>query len=233
MFSSTTMASSMTMPTASASASSVMVFSVKPMSHMPMNVPMIDVGIASAAISVLRKLPRNSSTTSAASSAPSTRCSRTALTLVRVVSVLSRMTVSLVVPGSVRSRSFMRSRSASTTATLFSPDCLRIDSTTAGLPSSSAAVSASSSPSTTRATSLTCTGCSSTWRMMMSPTAGTLATRPRTRNVSRCGPVSIVPPGVVTFCATIARCTSLAVRPFALAACSDPAAPAPGACGRR
>ena len=78
------MASSMTMPTASASASSVMMLSVKPMSHMPMKVPMIEVGIASAAMIVLRKLPRNSSTTSAASSAPSTRCSRTALTLVRV-----------------------------------------------------------------------------------------------------------------------------------------------------
>ncbi len=216
MFSSTTIASSMTMPTASASASSVMMLSVKPMSHIPMNVPMIDVGIASAAISVLRKLPRNSSTTSDASSAPSTRCSRTASTLVRVVSVLSRMTDSLVLPGSIRSRSFMLSRKASTTATLFSPDCLRIESTTAGLPSSTAAVSASSSPSTTRATSLTSSGWLSTWRMMMSPTAGTVGTRPRTRKVRRCGPVSMVPPGVVTFCATIARRTSLAVRPLAL-----------------
>ncbi len=158
MFSSTTMASSMTMPTASASASKVMVLMVKPISHMPMNVPMIDVGMASAAMIVLRRLPRKISTTSEARMAPSTRCSRTALTLVRVVSVLSRMTDSFVLPGSVFSRSFMRSRSASTTATLFSPDCLRIDSMTAGLPSSMAAVSASSSPSTTRATSLTCTG---------------------------------------------------------------------------
>ena len=85
------MASSMTMPTASASASSVMVLSVKPSHHMHTNVPMIEVGMASAAMIVLRKLPRNSSTTSAASSAPRIRCSLTASTLVRVVSELSRM----------------------------------------------------------------------------------------------------------------------------------------------
>ena len=95
MFSSTTMASSMTMPTASASASSEMVFSVNPISHMSRNVPTIEVGIASAAMMVLRKLPRKRSTTSEARIEPKTRCSLTASTLVRVVSVLSRMTSSL------------------------------------------------------------------------------------------------------------------------------------------
>ncbi len=94
MFSSTTIASSMTMPTASASASSVMVFSVNPISHISRNVPMIEVGMASAAMMVLRKFPRNSSTTSDARNDPRIRCSRTASTLVRVVSVLSRMTLS-------------------------------------------------------------------------------------------------------------------------------------------
>ncbi len=49
----------------------------------------------------------------------------------------------------------------------------------------------------------------------MSPTADTLPTRPRTRKVRRCGPVSMVPPGVVTFCATMARRTSVAVSPLA------------------
>ena len=68
---------------------------VKPIHHMHMNVPTIEVGIAMAAMNVLRRLPRNSSTTSDARTAPSPRCSFTAPTLVRVVSVLSRMTDSL------------------------------------------------------------------------------------------------------------------------------------------
>jgi hypothetical protein len=89
------MASSMTMPTASASASKVIVFIVKPIHHMHMNVPTMEVGIATAAISVLRRLPRNNRTTSEARIAPRPRCSLTAPTLVRVVSVLSRMTDSL------------------------------------------------------------------------------------------------------------------------------------------
>ena len=40
---------------------------------------MIDVGIEMAAMTVERRLPRNSSTTSAASSEPTTRCSSTLL----------------------------------------------------------------------------------------------------------------------------------------------------------
>ena len=52
--------------------------------------------MASAAMIVLRRLPRNSSTTSAARSAPRTRCSFTASTLVRIVSELSRTTLQRV-----------------------------------------------------------------------------------------------------------------------------------------
>ena len=44
MFSSTTIASSMTMPVASDRASIVMLFSVKPSAFITVNVPMIDVG---------------------------------------------------------------------------------------------------------------------------------------------------------------------------------------------
>ena len=71
------MASSMTMPTASVSASSVSMLSVKPMAHMRAKVLMIDVGMAMAAITVERQLRRNSSTTSAARIAPTIRCSWT------------------------------------------------------------------------------------------------------------------------------------------------------------
>ena len=55
MFSSTTIASSMTMPTASVSASSVIVFSVKPWYQIRPKVAMIEVGIAIAAMIVERQ----------------------------------------------------------------------------------------------------------------------------------------------------------------------------------
>src|SRR5882757_6720140 len=58
MFSSTTIASSITMPTASASASSVIMLSVKCASIIRPNVEMIDTGIEIAAITVERKLRR-------------------------------------------------------------------------------------------------------------------------------------------------------------------------------
>ena len=58
MFSSTTIASSMTMPTISVSASMVIWFSVKPRTAIAAKAPMIEVGIAMAAMSVDRRLRR-------------------------------------------------------------------------------------------------------------------------------------------------------------------------------
>ena len=58
-FSSTMMASSITMPTMRVSASMVIWLSVKPIAAIKANVEMIDVGIAMAAISVVRTLARN------------------------------------------------------------------------------------------------------------------------------------------------------------------------------
>src|SRR5450759_1067928 len=54
MFSSTTMASSITMPTASVMPSSVMLFSVNPMMRISVNDEMIDAGIASDAMMTAR-----------------------------------------------------------------------------------------------------------------------------------------------------------------------------------
>ncbi len=95
MISKTTIASSITIPTASAKASKVMVSSVKPSNHMHANVPTIEVGMAMAAISVLRTLPRNTSTTRAAKMAPRIKCSFTASTLVRITPESSRTSSSL------------------------------------------------------------------------------------------------------------------------------------------
>ena len=74
MFSRTTTASSITMPTASTSASIVRLFSVKSNARMSVNVAMIEVGMASPATIVLRQSRMNSSTVNATSTAPSHRC---------------------------------------------------------------------------------------------------------------------------------------------------------------
>ncbi len=66
----------MTMPVASDSASIVMLFSVKPNVFMNVNVPMIEVGTASAAMNVTRRLRMNRNTTQQARKLPRNRCSR-------------------------------------------------------------------------------------------------------------------------------------------------------------
>ena len=75
MFSSTTIASSITMPVASDKASIVMLLRVKPAIFMKVKVPMIEVGIASAAMNVTRRFRMNRKTTMLASRPPRIRCS--------------------------------------------------------------------------------------------------------------------------------------------------------------
>src|SRR5690349_1946125 len=62
-FSTTTIASSTTMPMASTSASSEMVLAEYPMSSSTANVPITDTGTAASGISVVLSLPRNRKTT--------------------------------------------------------------------------------------------------------------------------------------------------------------------------
>ena len=74
MFSSTTMASSITTPTISTSASIVTLLSVKSSAHIMPNVEITDAGIATAAIIVERQLRMNASTTRQARMLPRIRC---------------------------------------------------------------------------------------------------------------------------------------------------------------
>ena len=67
------MASSMTIPVASESASIVMLLSEKPSARITENVPMIEIGIARPAMTVTRQLRMKNSTTSAARSPPRIR----------------------------------------------------------------------------------------------------------------------------------------------------------------
>ena len=92
MFSSTTIASSMTMPTDSVSASIVIMLSVKPICQTRPNVAMIDVGMAIAAMIVERRFDRKSSTTSAARIDPTMRCSSTLWIEASMNSEVSRTT---------------------------------------------------------------------------------------------------------------------------------------------
>ena len=71
MFSTSTMASSTRMPTTTASASSVIMFRLKPSNQITPKVGMIDSGSASAEIQVARQSRRKNHTTSTASAAPS------------------------------------------------------------------------------------------------------------------------------------------------------------------
>src|SRR5215467_14605247 len=75
MFSSTTMASSITIPTASVSASSVMLLSVKSIAFNNVKVAIIDVGIAIEAMTTDLTLRIKNKTTSAASRLPNSKCS--------------------------------------------------------------------------------------------------------------------------------------------------------------
>ena len=84
MFSSTTMASSMTMPTDSVSASSVSQFREKPITFIKVKVVMIEQGMATAAMSVARRLPMKRKTTMLASRAPTMRCFCTSASATRM-----------------------------------------------------------------------------------------------------------------------------------------------------
>src|ERR1051326_8428023 len=105
MFSSTTMASSITMPTASVSASIVIEFSVKSSYQISPNVATIDVGIAIAAMIVDRQFQRNTRTTTAARIEPTIRWSVTVEIEARMNSERSRTTTTLYPGGVIAFRS--------------------------------------------------------------------------------------------------------------------------------
>jgi len=74
MFSNTTIASSITMPTISTSASIVTLFKVKFSAFIMPNAAITEVGMATAAMTVARQLRMNSSTTRQARMLPRIRC---------------------------------------------------------------------------------------------------------------------------------------------------------------
>src|SRR5215475_3219319 len=96
---------------------------------------MIETGIATAAIKVERTEPRKKNTTIAAQMPPMTRCSWTVPIASRTKCEESREKITDTPGGRVDLRVSNLSRTRSTTAIEFSPDCLRTMRETAFSPS--------------------------------------------------------------------------------------------------
>ncbi len=158
MFSITMIASSTTMPTASARASSVNVFRVKPRKKITATVPRSDIGIARTTFSVEERDPRNIQQTRAVS-----RTERTSSNWISWTDSSMNVVESKLIPISIPSGSVfwicaISALIALATATALAPRCLRIPRPWAGAPLTRAIRRTSSKPSSTRATSSRWTG---------------------------------------------------------------------------
>ncbi len=209
MFSSTTIASSMTMPTISVSASIVIWLSVKSSAAISEKAPMIDAGIATAAISVERKLRRNSRTMMAARMPPSTRCSSMACSDARMNSESSRISRTSKVGGSVALISAIRARMASASATVLTPLCFRMAIETAGLPFSIETDVGVAPVSSTVPMSRIRIGELPRVATTRSSKSSGRVNRPTVRTDSSRSPCSSRPPGSSRFCARSAVATSV------------------------
>src|SRR5437660_3978928 len=91
-FSTTTIASSTTMPMASTSANNEMVLAEYPINRSTAKVPMTDTGTAANGMSVVRSLPRNRKTTRATRTIATTRVRMTSIIVDVTNTVLSQKT---------------------------------------------------------------------------------------------------------------------------------------------
>src|SRR2546425_2370409 len=131
MFSSTMIASSITMPTASVNASRVILLSEKSMYRISVNVAIMEVGMARAAINTARQLRMNSSTTRLARKLPRTRCSSSECTEALMKTEMSWTTSRWTPGGSSSFRVSSRRLTLSATRTVFVPDCRSTETLTA------------------------------------------------------------------------------------------------------
>ncbi len=122
-FSSTMMASSITIPTASVSASSVILFREKSIPRINVNVAMIEAGMATAAMTTARQLRMNSQTMPLARMLPRIRCSSSECTEALMKSEMSCTTRSCTPGGTCARNSSILPLTSSATFTVFTPDC--------------------------------------------------------------------------------------------------------------
>ena len=134
MFSSITMASSITIPTATVKPKSVMESMVKPIIFIKMNEPMMEMGIAKKAINVERSEPIKISTITPARKPPKIKCSSTVCTDALMLPDWSSIRLISISWGSVGLISSSFSFTPSITDSVFVPDCFLTSSVTARLP---------------------------------------------------------------------------------------------------
>ena len=213
MFSSTTIASSMTMPTARVRASRVMLLSVKSMALSSVKVAMIEVGMAREAMTTERALRMKRNTIREASTLPKRRCSSSDAMEALMKTDWSRITRRVRPAGSVLSIWASLALMVSMILTVLVPDWRRMSRVTACLPSSMFQVRGSAKLSSTRPRSLTRMGVPETFFTMMSPNWPTASRRPNVRTPISASPRMMVPPGTSTFSFWMACWTSMMVRP--------------------
>ncbi len=158
MFSSTMIASSTTMPTTRVNPSTVYVFRVKPNTYMTMNVPRMDVGMASSTLRVVDHEPRKTQQTTLVSSAARMRVNRISLIARSTKTVVSKLTARKSPSGSCFSSSASLARTSRPTCTAFAPRSLVMPKPIAGSAIARKRRRRSSRPSSTTATSRRRTG---------------------------------------------------------------------------
>ncbi len=155
MFSSTTIASSMTMPTASVRPRSVIVFSVKPSTRIRVKLAMSEAGIDRALMIIAGMLRMKSSTTRLARRLPRMRCSWSAAIEALMKRDSSCICTSVRPAGSCGWSVLSAALRPAMTAIVFCPDWRRMSMRTARWPWTKTADRASSWLSSTCATSAT------------------------------------------------------------------------------
>ena len=133
-------------------------FRVNPNTYMTMNVPRIDVGMASRTLRVVDQEPRNTQQTTLVRSAARMRVKRISLIARSMKTVVSKLTARKSPSGSSFSISASRARTSRPTCTAFAPRSLVMPKPMAGWPLVRARRRLSSSPSSTTATSESRTG---------------------------------------------------------------------------
>ena len=133
-FSRTTMASSTTKPVATISAMSERLFRLNPSMYMAANVPISEIGIATAGMSVARAFLRKMYTTRITRATEMSSVRSTSRSAARIVLVRSIITLRSTLAGSVDCSSGMSAVMPSTTSMMLALGCRLMISSTAGLP---------------------------------------------------------------------------------------------------
>ena len=223
-FSTTTMASSTTMPMASTSPNSVSVLIEKPSISSTAKVPTIDTGTASSGITEARQVCRNSTTTITTSSTASSSVATTARIDCRTNTVGSYSTLHSRPGGKSVEMRFMVARTSLESWIVLAPGASKIGIATARWLSLRERSEYSAAPSSTRAMSRTRVSSPVGPALtMMSANSSTVDSRPCAlietwKSAGRpWGGAPMEPADTWTFCSRMARSTSPAAMPRAAA----------------